>query len=348
MALLSTSQLIGFCRRVGTSLRSGVDIRRMFELESTHGSAHYRAAMQTIVDRIKQGESLAAAMRDAGCFPPVTLAMAEIGEHTGKTDQALLRLADHYEHQQSLRRQFLFFIAWPAFQLFAAVLLIGLLIYVFGAIASYHPGSEAIDVTGLGLSGMRGVLLYFLAVGAVATGVAAVVLALARGWFGPRPVQWAMHVPVLGPPLSHMAMSRLAWSLGMALDAGMDARRSAELSIVATQNPFYLSRSGAVVDAIAHNRQFYEAYRDAEGFPDEFLRELETAEIAGTLSESLVRMSRDYDERAKAALLVFTWFATIGVWILVAAIMIALIFRLFWIYMTPIWELLDETGGRGS
>jgi type II secretory pathway component PulF len=340
-SLLSTSELIGLCRRIGTSLRSGIEVRRVWEHESQRGSTRFRHATATILEHVKQGETISAGMRAASAFPPVMLAMVEIGEHTGKLDEALLKLAEHYGRQRSLQGQFLLGIIWPALQLTVAILVIGLLIYVFGEIGN-RTGSDPIDVTGLGLVGARGVVIYFLVVGAVLAAVALGALAVARGWLGPQAVQLAMKIPVLGACLKSMALTRLTWSLGMALDAGMDAQRSVELSLVATQNPFYLSRSDAVIAAIANNQEFYEAFRDAGGFPDDFLLELETAEIAGTLSESLVRMSRQYDDKAKMLLQVLVWGATIGIWIMVAAILIILIFRLAMIYLMPTYELLDD------
>lgn len=339
--LLSTSELIGLCRRVGTSLRSGIEVRRVWEHESQRGSAPFRAATATILEHVKQGETISAGMRAASAFPPVMLAMVEIGEHTGKLDEALLKLAEHYERQRSLQGQFLLGIIWPALQLTVAILVMGLLIYVFGEIAN-RTGSDPIDVTGLGLVGARGVAIYFLMVGSVLGAIAFGIFAVARGWLGPQAVQLAMQIPVLGACLKSMALSRLTWSLGMALDAGMDAKRSAELSLVATQNPYYLSRSELVASAISDNREFFEAFRDAGGFPDDFLLELETAEIAGTLSESLVRMSRQYDDKAKTLLQLLVWGATIGIWIMVVAILIVLIFRLAMIYLTPTYKLLDD------
>ena len=340
-SLLSTGELIGLCRRVGTSLRSGIEVRRVWEHESQRGSRRFRDAMLVVLDHVKQGETVSAAMRAANAFPPVMLAMVEIGEHTGKLDEALLKLAEHYERQRSLQGQFLLGIIWPALQLTVAILMIGLLIYVFGEIGN-RTGSDPIDVTGLGLVGARGVIIYFVVVGTTLAVIAAGIFAVIKGWLGPKAVQLAMRIPVLGACLKYMALSRLTWSLGMALDAGMDARRSAELSLVATQNPFFLSRSDAVTAAIAGNREFYEAFRDGEGFPDDFLLELETAEIAGTLSESLVRMSRQYDDKAKTLLQLLVWGATIGIWIMVSVILIILIFRLAMIYLTPMYDLLDD------
>lgn len=349
MGLLSTNELIGFCRRVGTMLKSGVDVRRVFEQESGCGSQRYRAAMQVILDDVKQGEPIATGAKEANVFPPVALAMMEIGEHTGKLDAALFRLAEHYENQVRLQRQFFISIIWPGLQLTAAVAVIGLLIWILGAIGGTQLDGKPFDVTGLGLSGASGALIWFLAIALLATAVGTVIFALLRGWFGPRPIELAMHVPIIGPCLRYSAMSRLTWALGMALDAGMEARRSVELSILATQNPFYLSRSDNVVAVIAGNREFHEAFRDAGGFPEDFLLELETAEIAGTLSESLVRMSHNYDEKARTALQAFTWACTIAVWLLMGVVMVTLIFRLAMMFIIkPLNDAIQMTEPRGS
>jgi type IV pilus assembly protein PilC len=341
-SLLSTRELIGLCRRVATLLRSGVDVRRVWDSETQHGSSRSRRAALTILEHVKQGETISAGMRASGAFPPVMLAMVEIGDHTGKLDEALFKLAEHYEHQVRLQRQFLLGIAWPMIELIAAVFIIAGLIYALGIVGSI-TNSDPVDVTGIGLTGAPGALVVLLAAAVAFVAVIGGTIALLRGWFGPWPVQVAMRVPLVGAALRYTALSRLTWALGMSLDAGMDAKRSVELSLLATQNPFFLALAPEVVASIDQHREFFESFRDAKGFPDDFLLELETAEIAGTLSESLVRMSRSYDEQARNALAVLTTLATFVIMAGTMLIMVVLIFRLFWIvYLKPQYELLDD------
>ena len=57
------------------------------------------------------------------------------------------------------QRQFLLSIIWPGLQLSAAVLIIGLLIYILGAIGGTQLDGTPYDVTGLGLTGTRGTLI---------------------------------------------------------------------------------------------------------------------------------------------------------------------------------------------
>ena len=335
---ISTAQLIRLCHRVGTSLRSGLNMRRIWEGELNRGSLRHQQVMQSIFARISEGDTLVAAMRDTGYFPKLAIAMIEIGEMTGKLEISFLKLTEHYEHQRAMARQFIGGITWPGIQFGMGVLIVGLLTYAFGAIGT-ATGSQPIDLLGLG-SGLSGMIMFFSLVGTSTAIVVMFFYSLVQGWFGPGPVSLAMHIPVLGACFRQMAMGRLTWSLGMGLDAGLDAIRSVELSIDSTQNPFYRSRGEVVKAAIVErNCEFYAAFREAGGFPDDFLDHLEAAELAGTLSESLVRMSHEYDDEAKRSMAAVTMIATGLTWMGVSGMLIFMIFRIASIYLGAINEL---------
>jgi type IV pilus assembly protein PilC len=322
-------------------LRAGLPMRKVWEGEAHRGSGKQRIVMQAIHDRVAEGDTISDALKDsAAYFPRLVVAMVEIGEHTGRLEQVFLKLADHYEHQQKLARQFLFGIAWPAVQLSMAVILFGLLIYIFGMVAAVTD-SDPVDVTGLGLTGFSGMIQYFFWVGVIVAYLGGMLYAIAHGWFGPTPIKIATYMPVVGPCLTQMAMSRLCWSLGMALDAGIDAQRSVELAIDSTQNPYYVSRAPYVIEEIKSGNQFYEAFRDGGGFPQDFLDLLEAAEISGTLSEMLVRMSSDYDEQARRSMMVLTSIASFVVWAGVAVMLVLMILRMAMIYLNAINNALE-------
>src|SRR5439155_12119497 len=120
-----------------------------------------------------------------------------------------------------------------------------------------------------------------------------------RGWLGPQPVLAAMRIPVLGRCLESLALSRLTWSLAMALDSGMDARRAVTLSIRSAQNPYYESSLPRVAAGIRANRQFHESFADGGMFPSDFIQQLEVAEMAGATTEALRRLAKEYDEAAR-------------------------------------------------
>jgi type II secretory pathway component PulF len=198
------------------------------------------------------------------------------------------------------------------------------------------------DVLGWGLVGTSGAITWFLFCGFVAGGIALGAYALIRGWMGPQPMLVAMRIPVLGRCLESLALSRLTWALALALDSGMDARRAAMLAIRSAQNPYYESSLQTVTNAIRANQQFYESFAAGGVFPNDFLQQLEVAEMAGTTTEALLRLAREYDERARTAMRVLTGIATVGVMLLVFGVIIFAIFSLFTqAYLKPIQEMLD-------
>src|SRR5262245_4493286 len=117
-------------------LHSGVAIQKAFELASTKGTdARARRALAGVATAIRNGEEVADAMRDQGrAFPRLMIDMVSVAEKTGSLPEILQSLADHYENNLRLRRNFYTAIAWPMFQLFAAIFVIAIAIWVIGMI----------------------------------------------------------------------------------------------------------------------------------------------------------------------------------------------------------------------
>ena len=343
MSRISTRSLINLCQRVGTAVRSGLEARKVWELEVRHSSEPLKSRLEVIQARVAAGDPVAEAMAASnGFFPPMFVQMVAVGEQTGKLDEVLLRMAEHYSHQQQMQRNFWMGIAWPLFELIFAVLIIGFLIVILGMIGS--SSGTTIDILGLGLTGTSGAIVWFLGCGLIAAAIGTSVYALQRGWFGPKPVLVAMRIPVLGKCLESLALSRLTWSLAMALDSGMDARRAVQLSILAAQNPYYESSLARVLAGIRANKQFHESFEGGGVFPTDFLQQLEAAEIAGATTESLLRLARDYEDRARTAMRVLTAIATVAVMILAFGVIIYFIFTMaYHVYFKPINDALEMT-----
>src|SRR5690606_35690551 len=94
-----------FCRRFGTGIRAGLDVLRLLQSEAKHGPPRQRAVMQAVHQAIREGDTLHAAMTKQGkYFPQLLIVMAHAGEATGKLEQTMLTLADHFEQRVKIRR----------------------------------------------------------------------------------------------------------------------------------------------------------------------------------------------------------------------------------------------------
>ncbi len=232
MARIGIGQLSKSCHRLGTSLNAGVDILAVLQREANHGGSAYRRHMSQVRDKVSGGMTLAEGLRGCGhYFPALCCELVDVGEETGRLEAVLLRLAEHYQHVIRLRRVFLMGILWPAIELTFAVLAIGLLILLLGMLGT--------SVTVFGLAGPSGFAIYIGLVLAVAAALALVLFGLTRGWFGSWPGQLMVRLPVVGKAIQTMALARLSWTLSLALDAGIDARRAIRMALESTQNYYY-------------------------------------------------------------------------------------------------------------
>ncbi|MHB0959207.1 MAG: type II secretion system F family protein [Pirellulaceae bacterium] len=323
------------CQRLGTAQRAGVDILATLRRESGYGSLVYRRNMAEVFESVSGGATLAEAMRERSpYFPPLTCELVDVGEQTGNLESILLRLSEHYQHLLRLRRTFLIGIFWPVLQLTVAILVIGLLILLLGILGT--------STTFFGLSGIGGVIIYAIVVGSCIVAVGLLGFGLLRGWFGAWPEHLLMRMPVVGKTLQTMALARLAWTLSLALNAGIDAGRAIRMALQSTQSGYYIRHAAEIEAVIIRGGQFHEALRGTGVFSDEFLTALETAELTGTESESLAHLSEDYQRRAETATLALAVAASVMIWALVAAMMIYVIFRLFFtLYLNPMNEALE-------
>ncbi len=341
---ISSKALGQLCHRLSMALEAGIDLRTVLarEAERAYGGLH-RHLLQ-VRDDIDHGETLSAALSACGgYFPLLVCELVRVGEESGHVDAIFAQLAEHYQGQVALRRQFLRTISGPLIQLTLAVLVIGGLIWFMGILREL-TGNRTLDILGFGLVGNPGLLIYTAIVGGAVALLALVIRATSRGALWMRPVQYlVMKLPGVGEPVRTLALARMAWSLHLTMDAGMNLRRSLELSLRSTQNACFIDQVPAIDAAILRGSTLHEAFRDAGGYPPEFLDSLAVAEESGKLVETMAILSRQYRERAAMAISVLTTIAGWIVWATIAALIIMMIFRVFSFYVNMLNSAINAT-----
>jgi type IV pilus assembly protein PilC len=93
----ATSQL---ARTLATLLGGGIPLVDSIAIASRSiGNRSMAVAMESVGQRVREGESFAAAMSGRGVFPDVAVKMAEVGEATGALQDMLNSLADFYDEE---------------------------------------------------------------------------------------------------------------------------------------------------------------------------------------------------------------------------------------------------------
>jgi type II secretory pathway component PulF len=336
---IGTVPLVGLCRRMSTALEAGIDARTAWSREAQRATGALRRRLLDISDAVNQGYSLTDALVPTGdYFPPLLREMTAVGEQTGHLDSVFAQLADHYQTQVTMRRSFLGVIAWPVIELLLSLGVIGLAIWLPSAMGL------KVDLLGFGLTGTRGLAIYATLLAMVAGSIWLFVRAARRGVVWIRPIQrLVLKIPGVGRPLQTLALSRLAWTLHLTMNTSMDVRQSLALSLRSTQNARYTDKIPVIDAEIAGGSSIHEAFRAAGGYPADFLDTLAVGEQSGKMVESMGTLARQYQDRARIAMTALAVVAGVGVMILIAGLIIAMIFRIFITsYLGPINDALNN------
>ena len=118
-------------------------------------------------------------------------------------------------------------------------------------------------------------------------------------------------------------------TLSMMLGAGVEAKRSVRDAILSTGNYYYISGLEQTLAEIGQGRTFAESLDAPKLLPEDFIQAMEIGEVSGSGSESLERMAVMYREKAQLALKQLAIMAGVAISIMIAAIIIAAIFMIF-------------------
>lgn len=298
MAKISMSQMAKLYHRLATSYTAGIDIRAAYKRESQTGSPSYRSKSHQIYKQLGGGQPLADAMANTdGYFPELAISVVKAGERGGRLEESFARLSKHYGDLVAFRNKFLAAIAWPAFELFAAIMIIGGLMAICDSIFETME-MEKFDWFYMG-STVGNVIAYFVLVFLFLAGATGIVMGTARGWFGTLPMRIAMKIPLIGKTIECLALSRFAWTMSVAENAGMNAIETAQLALRSTENFYYKDLESVVSRNLQQGHQFYPTFKATDAFPEDLLIYIDNGETAGELSESMERASSELQARAE-------------------------------------------------
>lgn len=329
MSRISSKRLAALCRRVATSLESGIEERKIWRREAERARGRSAGAFDKLASAVAAGRPVADALGQCDdFFPPLFVEMVQLGEQTGKAAAVFARLADHYEHRTILRRTFLAGISWPVIQFIAAIVIVGLLIWILGAIAESR-GPAAFDILGLGLLGNRGLLIYVSFWSALFVAAGGLFFLVRRRVLWVQPIEVAaISLPAIGRCVKTLCLSQLSWSLGLSLEAGMEARRAVPFALRTAGNHYFARHVPQVSSSLSAGDEIFVALAGTDIFPDDFLDALQVGEQSGRLDESMLRLADVYQDRARAALVTLTTVASFMVWALVALMIIGIILNI--------------------
>jgi type IV pilus assembly protein PilC len=347
MRTLSLKTMADWCRGLGSPLRAGLSLKEALKLASRNGTGEIRALNEKLSERIDAGDELAEALETLPVkVPPLFYAMALVGTKTGRFPEVLRELESYFRFQLQLKREFLQQIFWPIMQLILAIFIVAGMLLLIGALSTPAPGHKPFDPLGFGVGVPGATKWLVLCFGSLA--FLAVMYRLARtvlGW-GDRVDYFLLRVPVLGPCLLSLTMSRLCLAMRMTMDSSLSISKTIPLSLDATDNQALIKLSPTIVHAVRkEGMDLADAFAAHPVFPEEFLHVLRTAETAGSIPEEMGRLSEHYNEQSRLQMALLNQAAGWAVWGMVAALLVFLIFRMALAYIGMLNEAVKNPMG---
>ncbi len=205
-----------------------------------------------------------------------------------------------------------------------AIFVIAGLILIMGML----PGSKPLDPLGLGLAGPSGAMIFLAIVFGVIFGLAGVYwlhdgadCATALPW-----IRFLLGLPAVGPCLRALALARFCMALRLTTETGMSIVKAMRLSLQATGNRAFTTRSEGIEATLRRGKDLTLALADNGLFPEDFQHMMAVAEESGTLDQVLTHQAEHYHEESGRRLAVLTSLAGYGVWLFVGLLIIVAIF----------------------
>jgi type IV pilus assembly protein PilC len=336
----STKSLAQFLRRLAIALGAGIDIRKALQNEAQHSRSGMRWHLISISNQVNQGSSLTDAIQSTGeYFPLLVRDLIAVGEQTGHLPEVLKQLAENYDEQIALSRQFWTILSWPLAQLAMSLSIVGFLIWI-SAVIRRTTGNPT-DILGIGLTGESGLLVYLIFLALIAAGIFLDYRASIVGQRWVEPSQrLVLRLPMVGEAFRTLSIARFAWTLHLTLKTALNVKKSVQIALASTYNVEFTRQSGRIDRVLSRNHPIYEALAEAHVFPAELVHSVQVGEESGKLDETLAVIARQQLESARSAFALITRAAGWIVWVAIALLITGLIFRIFGTYVGSINEAL--------
>ena len=222
-----------FYHQLSVLQQAGIGVTQSLEQTPPPSQRDCQHVRETI-DRLNAGETFSESLKDRESWlPAFDRMMIKAGEAGGRLDDTLRTLSDHYAQRSALIRDVLLRLAYPVFIVHFIILMPGIISY--GASLLGSGGASflgAFSPSLLTVGALYAAVFFVLYLGQANRGFAL------RYW-----LEKIWHrVPMFGPALKELKLSRLSFSLHALLNAGVNVREAWESAASASGFPQNLPR----------------------------------------------------------------------------------------------------------
>lgn len=305
---VSRSEIIAITAQLAVMVDAGVPLA-----QAVRGGASQSVnpAMRELLDRVashvEAGEPFSAALaRFPKYFDRTYVNLIRASEASGATAAMLERLAQQMQAEQETKQKVVGALIYPAAMLMMCISTSTfLLTYVFPKLTPMFTARK-IDLPAptkvlmFLSSALTGYWYLFLIAIVAITGF--LLYARNQPW-GRRALDWMwLRLPILGPMLKKVALSRSLRTLATTVNAGVPMLESLKLSANVSGNVWYEEAWTKVSEQVTGGRQIYQSLEGHPLFPPTLLQMIGSGESTGRLGPVLAKVSDAFDREVANAI----------------------------------------------
>lgn len=297
-----------FCKQMSVMLESGIPLNNAVDiLEQQATSKNLKSSLKIVSKSLKEGSQLSKAMIDQeGMFPDLLIRMVQAGEKTGKLDEVLEKMSEHYNKELKTSRQIQGAMIYPAVLAFLAVAAVLALLYIvipsFSGI--FEQSGMAMPLpTRIVLAASNFVRSYWY----ILFGVTGILVFLFLRYRSTEAGRYQLDrlklwLPVIKGPMQKIVTARFASTLAILTSAGIPLVEAIESAAATTNNAVVIEKMKIANEGLQKGERLTGMITATGLFPPMMLSMVKIGEESGSLESMLVKTSDYYEEELETAI----------------------------------------------
>lgn len=302
--ILSAEELSGFCTQMAMLLDSGMALYDGTEiLVQTHNKQTSVCVYERLNKALNETGSLYEALKADESWPRYLVEMAGIGEQTGRLDQVMHGLADHYSREGRIRRAVISAVTYPV--VLGVMMLLILLVMIIKVLPVFRRvlGNFGVEMTDSGNAMMQlGVNIGWVVLALVAVVMIAVLICCVLMKTGMRQNVLSFLRKAF-PPLrniaSKLASSRVASVLSMMLASGFPLDQALEMVPGVLDDEMARQQVSKVRERLAQDVSFTDALAETGLFDEFYSGLIRMSSAAGCEDQMMAKVAAEYETRVE-------------------------------------------------
>lgn len=297
-----------FCKQMSVMLESGIPLNNAVDiLEQQATSKNLKSSLKIVSKSLKEGSQLSKAMLDQeGMFPDLLIRMVQAGEKTGKLDEVLEKMSEHYTKELKTSRQIQGAMIYPAVLAFLAVAAVLALLYV--VIPSF---SGIFEQSGMAMPLPTRIVLaasnFVRSSWYILFGVTGILVFLFLRYRSTEAGRYQLdrlklNLPVIKGPMQKIVTARFASTLAILTSAGIPLVEAIESAAATTNNTVVIEKMKIANEGLQKGERLTGMITATGLFPPMMLSMVKIGEESGSLESMLVKTSDYYEEELETAI----------------------------------------------